>query len=97
MPWILIALLALLSLTPAARSDTPPSRADGVYATLFNRAHPDNRLLRSRTAAGIAHPIPSCSPAAGSAPSARPAAIPKCTRVDPVQSDRLDADEVRRS
>jgi hypothetical protein len=58
MPRILIALLALLSLTSAARSDTPPSPTDGVHATLFNQAHSDNRLLRSRNTAGIAHPTP---------------------------------------
>ena len=58
MPRILIALLALLSLTPAARSDTPPSRTAVVHATLFNPVHADNGLLRSRAAAGIAHLTP---------------------------------------
>jgi hypothetical protein len=58
MPRILIALLALLSLTSAARSDTPPSPTAVVHATVFNPAHLDNRLLRSPTAAGIAHPTP---------------------------------------
>ena len=58
MPRILIAVLALLSLTGAARKDTLPSPTDVVHATLFNPAHPDNRLLQSRTAAGFAHPTP---------------------------------------
>ncbi len=58
MPRILTAVLALLSLTSAARSDAPPSPTDVAYATLFSQAHPDNRLLRSRTDAGLARPNP---------------------------------------
>ena len=58
MPRLLVAVLALLALTPAARSDTPPSPTDVVHATVFNQAHPENRLLRSRTATEIAHPAP---------------------------------------
>jgi hypothetical protein len=58
MPRILVALLTLLLLSDAARSDTPPSRTDVVHATLFNQAHPDNRLLRSRAASGFNHPAP---------------------------------------
>jgi len=58
MPRILVALLALLSLTTVARSDTPPSPTEVVRATLFSQVHPDNRLLQSRTAAGIAHLTP---------------------------------------
>jgi len=54
----LTACLALLLLSAAARSDTPPSPTDGVHATLFTPAHPDNRLLGSRMAAGIARPTP---------------------------------------
>jgi hypothetical protein len=58
MPRVLIVLLALLSLTSAARSDTPPSPTAGNHATLFNQAHSGNQLLRSRTTAGFAHPTP---------------------------------------
>ena len=58
MPRILIALLALLSLTSAARSDTPPGRTADNHAALFNPAHPDNRLLRSRAIASPAHLTP---------------------------------------
>ena len=57
MPRILIALLALLSLTNAAYSDTPPSPTADNHAALFNPAHPDNRL-RSRAIASSAHPAP---------------------------------------
>jgi hypothetical protein len=55
---VLIALLALLSLTSAARSDTPPNPTGKIHAELFNQAHPGNQLLRSRTAAGFTHPTP---------------------------------------
>lgn len=58
MPRGLVAILLLLSLTGAARSDTPPSPTVESHATLFNQAHPYNQLIRSRTAAGFAHPTP---------------------------------------
>jgi hypothetical protein len=58
MPRFLIALLALLSLTPAARSDTPPSPTEVAHAALFNPAHPDNRVLRSRAIANSARLTP---------------------------------------
>ncbi len=45
MPRILMGFLVLLSLTSAARSDTPPSRRTDNYALLY-QAHSDNRLLR---------------------------------------------------
>jgi hypothetical protein len=92
MPRILIALLALLSLPPAARSDTPPSPADlsmQRYSTRITRitdCSDRGRLPTSLT------PLPSRSPVARSAPWARPVGIRKCTRLDPAQSDRLDAD-----
>jgi len=47
MPRILIALLALLSLTSAARSDTPPNLTSDFHATLFSHARSDNHFLHS--------------------------------------------------
>ena len=61
MPRILIALLALLSLTSAARSDTPPSPTADIHATLFNQAHPGSPLLRSVTSRGALHSTPALS------------------------------------
>lgn len=58
MPQILIALVALLLMNTAACSGTPPSPTTTVSAALFARAHPDNRLLHSRTAPDFAHPTP---------------------------------------
>jgi hypothetical protein len=58
MPRILIALLALLLLSSAARSDTPPSPTADNHAALFNQTHSDNRLLRSRAIASSAHLTP---------------------------------------
>jgi len=72
----LIAFLAGLLLISAARSDTPPSltaeRRQRSSTTRVQRAHccDPSRL------AGPARSVPSPSPAARSALSARPAAIP---------------------
>jgi len=52
---VLVAVLLLLALTSAAHSDTPPSSTDVVHATLFNPAHADSRLLRSRTVQESVH------------------------------------------
>jgi hypothetical protein len=58
MPRILIALLALLSLTTsAARSDTPPNPTADNDA-LFHQAHSESRLLRSHATASPAHLTP---------------------------------------
>ena len=55
MPRILVAVLALLSLTSAARSDTPPSPTTDVHAPLFNQTRPDRPLLRSVTSRAPSH------------------------------------------
>jgi hypothetical protein len=78
----LLASLALLSLTGAAHSDTPPSPTADARAALFHPVRSDSALLRSVTPADPATPP---SPAARSARSARRAAIPKCARLDPAQ------------
>jgi hypothetical protein len=51
------ALVALLSLTGTAHSDTPPFPT-ALQTTLFTQAHPDNGLLRSRALADSAHSTP---------------------------------------
>jgi hypothetical protein len=58
MPRILIALLALLSLTGAARSDTPPGRTPDAHATLFNQARLDSPILRLMPSRASSHATP---------------------------------------
>jgi hypothetical protein len=55
---LVLASLVLLWLTAPAHSDTPPNPTDVVHATLFNQAHPDSRLLRSRPIPSSAHLTP---------------------------------------
>ena len=52
MPRILVALVALLSLMGVANADTPPSPT-ALQTTLFNQAHPNNGVLRSRALADL--------------------------------------------
>jgi len=56
----LLALLALLWLTAAAFSDTPPSPTTDAHAPLFHQVHSQSPLLRSVTPRGAEHPALSC-------------------------------------
>jgi len=58
MPRILIALLALLSFTSAARSDTPPGRTADIHAVLFIQAHRRGPLPQSVTFRAFSYPTP---------------------------------------
>jgi hypothetical protein len=51
----LALLLALLSLTASASSETSPGSTAAAQAILFTSAHTDNRLFRSLTVAGAVH------------------------------------------
>jgi len=55
---ILVSLLALLSLTSAARSDTPPNPTADIHAAVFNQAHRSGPLLRSVTSRASSRPTP---------------------------------------
>lgn len=55
MPRVLVAVLWLLALSSAARSDTPPSRTVDNY-DLLRQAHSNNPLLRSVSSRGASHP-----------------------------------------
>jgi hypothetical protein len=54
----LTVLLALLSLTGAANSNTTPRTAAAVHSALFTPVHTDNHFLRSLAASGSAHSTP---------------------------------------
>jgi hypothetical protein len=55
MPRALAFVLALLSLTASASSETPPGPPAAAQATLFTPAHTDNRLFRPLTGGGSVH------------------------------------------
>jgi hypothetical protein len=55
MPRALAILLALLSFTASASSETSPGRTAAAQATLFTPAHTDNWLFRSLTGEGAVH------------------------------------------
>jgi hypothetical protein len=58
MPRILIALLALMSLSGAVYADTAPDSAAAVHIALFTPTHPDNHLARFLAAPRSAHSTP---------------------------------------
>jgi hypothetical protein len=91
MPRGLAFFPTLLSLTTSASSETSPGPMAAVHATLLTPARTDNRLFRSLTGAGAVHStaVACCKVCS----VGKPAGIPKCTRVDPAQSDRLNAGE----
>jgi hypothetical protein len=51
----LALLVALLSLTTAASSETPPGPTAAAQATLFAPAHTDNRLVQSASIQRFPH------------------------------------------
>jgi len=51
----LVLLLALLSLTASASSETSPGPTAVTQVTLFTPAHTDNRLFRPLTGGGAVH------------------------------------------
>jgi hypothetical protein len=55
MPRALAFVLAPLSVTASASSETSPGRPAAVQATLFAAARTDNRLFRSLTGARAVH------------------------------------------
>jgi hypothetical protein len=55
---ILLTLVALLALTSAAQSETPPSPAAAVHAALFAPFPATNQLIRSLTVRDSVHATP---------------------------------------
>jgi hypothetical protein len=59
MPRILVALLALVSISGMAYAEAPPAPAAAIHAALLTPAPADNPLLRSLAApGGSAHSTP---------------------------------------
>jgi hypothetical protein len=58
MPRILVALVALVSLSGAVYADTPTVPAAAVHSALFTPTHSDNRFVRSLAVPGSAHSAP---------------------------------------
>jgi hypothetical protein len=58
MPRILVALLALFSISDGIYAEPPPVPAAAVHSALFTSVLTDNHLLRSRTLADSARSTP---------------------------------------
>jgi hypothetical protein len=58
MPRILVALLALFSISGVVYADTTPAPTLAVHAALFPSARPDNHFFRSLAARGSAQSTP---------------------------------------
>ncbi len=58
MPRILVAVVALFSISGGVYADTPPSPAAAIHTALFTTVNADNHFVRSLVATGTAHSTP---------------------------------------
>lgn len=81
-------LLALLSLSAPASSETPPKPVDAQSTSILATPRKANRLLQSISAQKAHHSTSAAGPAARSVRSAKPAAIPASRGRRPATSVR---------